>query len=184
MVASIGKIASPSQGVGYCRVEDWRASFKVRWLFRRFRSGPQSGSLGRVSSPTGSPEAVTHLRLPQNAACGFPARRSSETDSQHRASLKLRIGQPQLRARQRIPLLDPLECLPCDVGGSAAATTALANKNPASLSYDSTPAAIYCQEGKRPGIKRATPETEGRQGTWTRQAEAEEPSASVAHARL
>jgi hypothetical protein len=33
--------------------------------------------------PTGSPEAVTRLRLPQNAACGFPALRSSEVGSQH-----------------------------------------------------------------------------------------------------
>ena len=27
-----------------CRVEDWRVDCRVRWLFRRFRSGPQSGS--------------------------------------------------------------------------------------------------------------------------------------------
>ena len=33
------------------RVEDWRASFRVRWLFRRFRVGPQSGSHDCVSSP-------------------------------------------------------------------------------------------------------------------------------------
>ena len=33
------------------RVGGWRARFRVRWLFRCFRSGPQSGSLGRVSSP-------------------------------------------------------------------------------------------------------------------------------------
>ena len=33
------------------RVGGWRASFRVRWLLRRFRSGPQSGSHGRVSSP-------------------------------------------------------------------------------------------------------------------------------------
>ena len=62
MVASIGVIASPSQGVSYCRVEDWRASFRGRWLFRRLRSGPQSGSHGRVSSPRSS-----------NRTCGFPA---------------------------------------------------------------------------------------------------------------
>ena len=33
------------------RVGGWRASFRVRWLFRRFRAGPQSGSRGRVSRP-------------------------------------------------------------------------------------------------------------------------------------
>ena len=35
----------------YGRVGGWRADFRVRWLFRRFRSGPQSGSHGLVSSP-------------------------------------------------------------------------------------------------------------------------------------
>ena len=44
------------------RVEDWRASFRVRWLFRRFRVGPQSGSHDYVSSPRSS-----------NRTCGFPA---------------------------------------------------------------------------------------------------------------
>ncbi len=44
------------------RVEDWRANVRVRWWFRRFRYGPQSGSLGHVSSPRSS-----------NRACGFPA---------------------------------------------------------------------------------------------------------------
>ena len=33
------------------RVGGWRADFRVRWLFRRFRSSPQSGSHGLVSSP-------------------------------------------------------------------------------------------------------------------------------------
>ena len=38
-------------------------------------------------APTGSPEAVAHLRFPQNVACGFPALRSSEDGSQHCKSL-------------------------------------------------------------------------------------------------
>ena len=45
-----------------CRVGGWRADGRVRWHSRRFRSGPQSGSLGCVSSP----------RSP-NPACRFPA---------------------------------------------------------------------------------------------------------------
>ena len=32
------------------RVESWRATGRVRWLIRRFRTGPQSGSRGHVSS--------------------------------------------------------------------------------------------------------------------------------------
>ena len=32
------------------RVESWRAAGRVRWLLRRFRTGPQSGSRGHVSS--------------------------------------------------------------------------------------------------------------------------------------
>ncbi len=41
-------------------------------------------------APTGEPEAVTRLRLPQNAACGFPALGSSEVDSQFGEGLQLR----------------------------------------------------------------------------------------------
>ena len=32
-------------------VEDWRADFRLRWVIYRFRSGPQSGCHGHVSSP-------------------------------------------------------------------------------------------------------------------------------------
>ena len=41
------RISSAMRG----RVEGWRANFRVRWLFRRFRAGPQSGSHDRVSRP-------------------------------------------------------------------------------------------------------------------------------------
>ena len=47
---------------GRGRVKGWRAYIRVRWRFRRFRSGPQSGSHRLVSSPC-SP----------NPACRFPA---------------------------------------------------------------------------------------------------------------
>jgi hypothetical protein len=33
------------------RVEDWRADFRLRWVFHSFRSGPQSGCHHHVSSP-------------------------------------------------------------------------------------------------------------------------------------
>ena len=33
------------------RVEDWRADCRLRWVFHRFRSGPQSGCHDHVSSP-------------------------------------------------------------------------------------------------------------------------------------
>jgi hypothetical protein len=46
-------------------------------------------------APTGSPEAVTRPRLPQNVACGFAALRSSGVGSQHRAALKACIGQKE-----------------------------------------------------------------------------------------
>ena len=49
---------------------------------------PKIGIGGHLTaSPTGSPEAVAHLRFPQNVACGFPALRSSEDGSQHCKSL-------------------------------------------------------------------------------------------------
>ena len=44
-----------------------------------------------VSILTGSPEAVTRLRFPQNVACGFPAPRSSAIDSQHFTALRVPV---------------------------------------------------------------------------------------------
>jgi hypothetical protein len=46
--------------------------------------------------PTGWPEVVTHLRLPQNGACRFTALRSSKVDSQYGDSLQLPVGEIQL----------------------------------------------------------------------------------------
>ena len=51
---------APSHGAR--RVKGWRAYIRVRWRFRCFRPGPQSGSHRHVSSPC-SP----------NPACRFPA---------------------------------------------------------------------------------------------------------------
>ncbi len=61
-IAFSGASISSGTFLADSRVEDWRASLRVRWLFRRFRSGPQSGSHGHVSSPRSS-----------NRTCGFPA---------------------------------------------------------------------------------------------------------------
>ena len=36
---------------GGSRVEDWRADLRLRWVFHRFRGGPQSGSHHHVSRP-------------------------------------------------------------------------------------------------------------------------------------
>ena len=65
-----------------------KRSSRVTWGSVRASSDYRVG--GRVTPPvTGSPEAVTRLRLPQNGACGFPALRSSQTDSQHSECLQL-----------------------------------------------------------------------------------------------
>ena len=58
-------------------------------------SGASSSPL-RFQAQTGWPEAVARLRLPQNAACGFPALRSSELDLQHSERLELPIAESQL----------------------------------------------------------------------------------------
>ena len=50
---------------------------------------------------TGSPEAVTRPRLPQNVACGFPALRSSEVGSQHGDRLWFRVRKEQLWSPNR-----------------------------------------------------------------------------------
>ena len=54
---------------------------------------------GPVSTSTGSPEAVTHLRFPQNVACRFPAPRSSAGGSQHSECLQLPVREPQFRSQ-------------------------------------------------------------------------------------
>jgi len=53
------------------------------------------GRDGDCSPPTGSPEAVAHLRFPQNVACGFTAPRSSAVDSQHCERLQLPVREAQ-----------------------------------------------------------------------------------------
>src|SRR5262245_49489389 len=76
-----------------------------------------------VSSRTGSPEAVTRPRFPQNVACGFPAPRSSAVDSQHRECLQLPVGETQFGSQQRRPLYDLVERVPAETtcGPTAAA---------------------------------------------------------------
>ena len=50
---------------------------------------------GNFTPSTGSPEAVTRPRLPQNAACRATALRSSKGGSQHSDFLQLPIGKEQ-----------------------------------------------------------------------------------------
>src|SRR5215831_13127983 len=69
----------------------------------------------RLPDGTGSPTAVTHRRLPQNVACGFPALRSSDDDLQHRVLLQPRIRQAELRTLEWISPLDGQERLPAYV---------------------------------------------------------------------
>ena len=44
------------------RVEDWRADFRLRWVFHRFRGGPQSGCHHHVSSPRRIERSVRFAR--------------------------------------------------------------------------------------------------------------------------
>ena len=74
---------------------------------------------GLTTSPTGSPEAVTHLRLPQNVASGFPARRSSECDAQHSQRLQRPGRESPPRSLQRQSRLPPVEDLPRDTPWTA-----------------------------------------------------------------
>ena len=86
-----------------CRVRGWRANCRVRWRFRRFRSGPQSGSHRHVSSPC-SP----------NPACRFPAPGSpvgscaSHTDRRGDSGMQ-GVGSPtSSAAAARLPLCIPV----------------------------------------------------------------------------
>ncbi len=74
-----------------CRLlGDKRTCRQHGWYFSYCRVGP-----GNFTPGTGSPEAVTRLRLPQNVACGFPALRSSERVSQHSECLELPVWTAQ-----------------------------------------------------------------------------------------
>ena len=84
---------------GVCRVRGWRAYIRVRWRFRRFRSGPQSGSHRHVSSPC-SP----------NPACRFPAPGSpvgscaSHTDRQGDLGMQVVCGRGTASALHSHPV--------------------------------------------------------------------------------
>src|SRR5664279_2890499 len=73
-----------------------------------------------VSHPTGSPEAVTRLRLPQNVACGFTAPRSSAVGSQHCKRLQLPVRKTQFRFQQRYPFFDLVEDVPSEASACPA----------------------------------------------------------------
>src|ERR1019366_9991532 len=60
------------------------------WL-ARYRQGGWNGLKAKPLGGTGSSEAVTRPRLPQNVACGVTALRSSAVDSQHRERLQLPV---------------------------------------------------------------------------------------------
>ena len=75
----------------------WRGDFRCEHIgFRLFRLAvPYEFGHGSVSTSTGSPEAVTRPRFPQNVACRFTAPRSSAVASQHRECLQLPMREPQ-----------------------------------------------------------------------------------------
>ena len=81
---------------------------------------------GVTPAITGSPEAVAHLRFPQNVACGFPALRSSAVDSQYSDSLQRPVGQMQLWSHQWKPPLDLVERFPRHTACAAPAAQHLA----------------------------------------------------------
>jgi len=78
-----------------------------KMLYGIRRSGDRDGS-----QLTGWPEVVTRLRLPRNVACGFPALRSSEVNSQHGDGLQLLVRKIQPWLLRREPCIDLLELLP------------------------------------------------------------------------
>jgi hypothetical protein len=61
-------------------LEAWRSAMEFHTAKRKENSGfnPDRGRDTYCYAPTGWPEVVAHLRLPQNVACGFPALRSSD----------------------------------------------------------------------------------------------------------
>jgi len=54
-----------------------------------------------MKSSTESPTAVTHCQLPQNVACGFPALRYPDDESQHDVLLQPRKRRVEFIAEHR-----------------------------------------------------------------------------------
>src|ERR1019366_10360217 len=82
-----------------------------------------SSPVAPVSTPTGSPGAVTCPRFPQNVACGFPAPRSSAVGSQYCELLQLPIWEAQFWRQQRCPFFDLVVRLPVKAAACPTATT-------------------------------------------------------------
>ena len=97
-------------------------NFNRRLAARGYYVSPAYRSLFIIVPGTGSPEAVTRLRLPHNVACGFPALRSSESDSQHSNGLKFPIGNRKPWLLQRKTCFDPMKDRPRERAFTAAAT--------------------------------------------------------------
>jgi hypothetical protein len=94
-------------------------------------------------APTGSPEAVTRLRLPQNVACGFTAPRSSAVDSQHCQHLQFPVWETQFWFQQRSPLFDLVEGIP----GEATACPAAAAQHLSPVTFDTAPGSSLQAKG-------------------------------------
>ena len=104
-----------------------------------------AGAGGLWPSPhfhlTGSPEAVTRSRFPQNVACGFPAPTLFGSWFTALERLQLPVGEAQFRCQQRCPFFDSVEGVP----GEAAAGPAAAAQHPAPATlhdpiyFDETP---------------------------------------------
>src|ERR1039458_7060531 len=72
------------------RVEDWRADFRLRWVFHTFRGGPQSGCHDHVSSPRRIERSVRFARTTLTCALRTTAYGTYATETTFRRSRRNR----------------------------------------------------------------------------------------------
>src|ERR1035441_10327021 len=75
---------------GRGRVEDWRADFRLRWVFHSFRGGPQSGCHHHVSSPRRIERSVRFARTTLTCALRTTAYGTYATETTFRRSRRNR----------------------------------------------------------------------------------------------
>jgi hypothetical protein len=72
------------------RVEDWRADFRLWWVFHSFRGGPQSGCHHLVSSPRRIERSVRFSRTTLTCALRTTAYETYATETTFRRSRRNR----------------------------------------------------------------------------------------------
>ena len=143
-----------------CRVGGWRADGRVRWHIRRFRSGPQSGSHGCVSSPR-SPNPACRFPAPGSPVGSCTSYTGDEGQRQQGWGGRTGVGRGSctasaLPAATRSSAIKPVNALTNQIRAPAECATALelpfTSACDVSKLADTIPAPVVLQHPSSPGV--------------------------------